>query len=89
MIEEEYLTALDEPLLLMQGFKYGYTGSTLWKKGRDGMDYACDTDSMGRYLKWYKTGTQQPLGESFSMTLKDFREQFCMRLDEVQHVLTG
>lgn len=79
MLESNYLTALDEPLLLMQGFKYQISSDILWKKGTDGNDYACDTGTVGEYLTWYKTSHLKPLGPSFSMTLGEFRKLFTQR----------
>jgi len=71
------LTSQDIPLLLGVGFRYGVFGGSLWKRGSDGMDYACvDDDNKFGHLVWYKTGTLLPLGERLSMDRNKFVQLF-------------
>lgn len=54
-MSRDYIIYTDEDMLVSDGFEYGSTGSTLWKKDKDGTQWRVNVDShsWGKPLEWY------------------------------------
>lgn len=73
---KEYLTPLDEVLLLDAGFKYGLDDVVLKRQSVSGDWYFMDTSVPGEYQTWYKPLPAGNLGPSFPMTRSNFYKLF-------------
>lgn len=54
-MSKDYIVYTDEDVMVADGFEYGFTGSTLWKKDKDGVEWRVNVDagSWGKPLEWY------------------------------------
>lgn len=73
---EQILEKLDEVLLLDRDFEYGLSGTTLWKRDRDGKEWCVVLDGPGEALIWYPVRENGGLNPSVTMSRKTFGEMF-------------
>ena len=76
-VEPEYvLQKTDEVLLLDRKFEYGLSGTTLWRKDRDGDEWCVRLDAPGEALLWYPVRKNGGLNPSVTMSRTRFGELF-------------
>lgn len=52
---KDYIIYTDEDLLVGDGFQYGMSGATLWKRDKEGVQWRVNVDAgtWGKPLEWY------------------------------------
>lgn len=74
--QEPIMEKYDEVLLLDRDFEYGLSGTTLWKKDRDGQEWCVILDSPGEALLWCPVRKNGGLNPSVTMSRSQFEELF-------------
>jgi hypothetical protein len=75
-MEESILEKNDEVLLLDKGFKFGLSGTTLWREDKNGKGWCAVLDRPGEAIIWYAVRPSGGLGESVTMSREVFGELF-------------
>lgn len=74
MASRDYMIYTDEDTLVSDGFEYGSTGATLWKKDKDGTQWRVNVDaaSWGKPLEWYLEVEGQASMNKFGYMERDY-----------------
>lgn len=73
-MSKDYMVYTDEDVLVADGFEYGFTGSTLWKKGKDGTEWRVNVgmSDWGKPLEWYFTDGDVASQQKFGYMERDY-----------------
>lgn len=73
---KDILEQTDIVLLLDKKFKYGFSGTTLWKRDTSGSWWCVRTDAPGEALLWFPVRENGGLNPSVTMSRERFGELF-------------